>query len=152
MKYSAMLRKALIVCLFGILAGCGGTLPLAEQEQRIKNNELPLHQLTPRAFAGAWGVPPYQRVEFMQFFVMKDGSFVPRSRVAIGEAPKGWDAGVEAGEALFLAYPDRGWLLVFFDEHLVYKEALTAAQLHALGRDWKMEDRYRSRLEGPSPR
>lgn len=139
-----------MICLLGILAGCGGTLSLVEQEQHIRNNELPLHQLTPRAFVGVWGMPTYQRVEFMQFFVMKDGAFVPRSRVALGEAPKGWDASVEAGEALFLAYPDRGWLLVFFDERLVYKEALTAAQLHAVGRNWKVEDRYRSRLENPS--
>ncbi|SLM50244.1 conserved protein of unknown function [Nitrospira japonica] len=150
MRYSLYWRRALIICLFGIFAGCSGIPPLAEQEQHIKNNEMPLHQLTPRAFAGVWGVPPYQRVEFMQFFIMKDGSFVPRSRVALGEAPKGWDAGVEAGEALFLVYPDRGWLLVFLDERLVYKEALTAAQLHTLGRDWKMEDRYRSRLESPA--
>lgn len=150
MRHSTVRPVALVICLLGIFTGCGGKLSLAQQEQHIRNNELPLHQLTPRAFAGAWGVPAYQRVEFMQFFVMKDGSFVPRSRVAIGEAPKGWDAGVEAGEALFLAYPDRGWLLVFFDEQLVYKEALTAAQLHALGRDWKMEDRYRSRLESPA--
>ncbi|BFU93680.1 MAG: conserved protein of unknown function [Nitrospira sp.] len=150
MRSSEVWPGALVICLLGIFAGCGGTLPLVEQEQHIRNNELPLHQLTPRAFAGVWGLPTYQRVEFMQFFVMKSGAFVPRSRVAIGEAPKGWDAGVEAGEALFLAYPDRGWLLVFLDEQLVYKEALSAAQLHALGRDWKMEDRYRSRLESPS--
>jgi hypothetical protein len=143
---------ALTIGLLCAFAGCSGMPPLAEQEQHIRSNELPLHKLTPRAFAGAWGKPTYQRVEFMQFFVMKDGSFVPRSRVALGESPKGWEAGVEAGEALFLAYPDRGWLVVFYDEQLVYKEALTAAQLHALGRDWKMEDRYRSRLESSPAR
>jgi len=57
---------------------------------------------------------------------------------------------MEAGEALFLAYPDHGWLVVFFEERLVYREALTAAQLDALGRDWKHEEKFRSRFEVPA--
>lgn len=140
------------ILMISLLAGCSSLPTLAEQEEHIRNNDLILHKLTPRAFVGAWGMPTYQRTEFMQFFGMKDGSLVPRSRVASGEAPRGWEAGIEAGDGLFLAYPDRGWLLVFYDEKLVYKEALTAAQLHALGRDWKHEDRFRSKLEiSPAP-
>ena len=57
---------------------------------------------------------------------------------------------MEAGDALFLAYPDRGWLVVFLEERLVYSEAMTAAQLHALGRSWKHEEKFRSRLEVPA--
>lgn len=94
----------------------------------MQANELLLYQLIPPAFLEAWGPPTYQHVEFMQFFVMKDKSLVPRSRVAIGEAPSGREVNLEAGGGLFLPYPDRG--------RLVYRESLTAVQLHALGWSW----------------
>jgi hypothetical protein len=123
---------------------------LEEQERLVRANELVLHQLTPRAFVGAWGAPAYQRTEFMQFFGMKDESLIPRSRLASGEPPRGWEIHMESGDALFLAYPDRGWLVVFFEERLVYREALTAVQLHELGRSWKYEDKFRSRFEAPA--
>jgi hypothetical protein len=41
-------------------------------------------------------------------------------------------------------------LVVFFEERLVYREALTAVQLHELGRSWKHEDKFRSRFEAPA--
>lgn len=131
------------------MASCSGVPSLDEQERHIREHDLVLHQLTPRAFVGAWGPPTYHRSEFMQFFGMKDGSLIPRSRLAIGEPPRGWEVGIEAGEGLFLAYPDKGWLVVFFEEKLVYREALTATQLHALGRSWQQEDKFRSKLEIP---
>ena len=134
---------------FGSALGCSGTPSLEEQERHVRDNELVLHQLTPRAFVGAWGTPTYQHTEFMQFFVMNDDSFMPRSRLASGEVPRGWEARIEAGDALFLAYPDRGWLVVFFEERLVYREALTAAQLHVLGRSWQHEAKFRTRFEVP---
>ncbi|HEU4685098.1 MAG TPA: hypothetical protein VFS39_11415 [Nitrospira sp.] len=153
MRYGAVIRTLLALLLFiSFSSGCARLPPLAEQEQRIRDNQLLLHQLTPRAFVGAWGMPPYQRSEFMEFFGMKDGSLVPRSRLAIGEAPRGWETGIEAGEGLFLAYPERGWLVVFYDERLVYKEALTAAQLHDLGRSWQHEDKFKTKLELPPSR
>jgi len=113
---------------------------------------------TPRARerVGAPSVDPprvcrtYQHAEFMQFFGMNDGSLIPRSRLASGEPPRGWEVRIEAGDSLFLAYPDHGWLVVFFEERLVYREALTAAQLHALGRSWQHEDKFRSRFEAPA--
>ena len=116
----------------------------------MRANELILDQLTPPAFVGAWGMPMYQHTEFMQFFVMKDGSYIPRSRLASGEQPRGWEASIEADDGLFLAYPDRGWLVVFLDERLVYREALTAAQLHEIGRGWKHEEKFRTRFEVPA--
>jgi hypothetical protein len=134
----------------GSVLNCSGMPSLEVQEQHVRNNRLLLHQLTPRAFVGAWGAPAYQHVEFMQFFGMKDDSLIPRSRLASGEPPRGWEVRIEAGEALFLAYPDHGWLVVFFEERLVYSEALTAAQLHALGQSWKHEEKFRSRLEVPA--
>ena len=139
-----------VVVAIGSVLSCSGMPPLEEQERHVRDNELLLHQLTPRAFVGAWGPPTYQRAEFMQFFGMKDDSLIPRSRLASGEPPRGWEVRMEAGDALFLAYPDHGWLVVFFEERLVYREALTAAQLHALGRSWQHEDKFRSRFEVPA--
>lgn len=136
----------------GVVAciGCSGLPPIEEQERHVKNNELVLHQLTPRAFVKAWGKPAYQRSEFMQFFGMKDGSLFPQSRLAIGESPKGWEANFEVGEGLSLLYPDQGWLVVFLEERLVYREALTADKLHSIGRGWKKEEQFRPRMEMPS--
>lgn len=139
-----------LVAALGSAFGCSGMPSLEEQERHVRDNELVLHQLTPLAFVGAWGAPTYQHAEFMQFFGMKDDSLMPRSRLASGEPPRGWEVHLEAGDALFLAYPDRGWLVVFFEERLVYREALTAAQLHALGRSWQHEEKFRSRIEVPT--
>ena len=130
--------------------GCSGMPSLEEQERHVRDNQLVLHQLSPRAFVGAWGAPAYQHVEFMQFFGMKDDSLVPRSRLASGEPPRGWEVNMEAGDALFLAYPDHGWLVVFLDGRLVYREALTTAQLHVLGRSWQHEEKFRTRFEEPA--
>ncbi len=138
-----------VIVGWAVVLGCSSLPSLEEQERRIRENDLALHQLTPRAFVGVWGPPTYHRSEFMQFFRMKDGSLIPRSRLAIGEPPRGWEVGIEAGNGLFLAYPDKGWLVVFFEEKLVYREALTATQLHALGRSWQYEDKFRSKLEIP---
>jgi len=139
-----------VVAAIGSVLSCSGMPALEEQERHVRNNELVLHQLTPRAFVGAWGVPTYQHVEFMQFFGMKDDSLIPRSRLASGEPPRGWEGLIEAGDARFLAYPEHGWLAVFFEGRLVYREALTAAQLHELGRSWQHEDKFRSRFEKPA--
>jgi hypothetical protein len=139
-----------VVIAIGSAVSCSWMPSLEEQERHVRDNELALHQLTPRAFVGAWGTPTYQHTEFMQFFGMKDGSLIPRSRLPSGEPPRGWEGQYEAGDSLFLAYPDHGWLVVFFEERLVYREALTAAQLHAVGRSWQHEDKFRSRFEVPA--
>ena len=134
-----------------LMSGCTG-LSLVEQEQKILNNDLMLRKLEPRAFVRAWGMPTYQRMEFMPFFGMKDGSLVPRSRLPVGASPPGWEAGVDAGEALFLAYPDRGWLIVFLDEVFVYREELSPEKLHEIGRAWAHEDKFRTKIEvQPAP-
>jgi hypothetical protein len=142
-----------LIAVYGflVMSGCTG-LSLAEQEQKIRNNDLILRKLEPRAFVRAWGMPTYQRMEFMPFFGMKDGSLVPRSRLPVGASPPGWEAGVDAGEALFLAYPDRGWLIVFLDETFVYREELTPDKLHEIGRSWAHEDKFRTKIElQPAP-
>ncbi|TKB69542.1 MAG: hypothetical protein E8D47_00460 [Nitrospira sp.] len=139
-----------VVAVIGAFLGCTGMPPLEEQERYVRNNELVLHQLTPPAFVRAWGGPAYQHAEFMQFFGMKDDELIPRSRLASGEPPRGWEIRIEAGDALFLAYPDQGWLVVFFEERLVYREKLPSEKLHELGRSWQREDKFRTRLEVPA--
>jgi hypothetical protein len=138
--------------VFAAVAGCKGMPTLQEQEQLVRANNLVFEHVTTRAVVNVWGKPPHHHSEFTQFFVMPDRSMVPRSRVVAGEVPKGWDAGVHAGEGVFFAYPDRGWLLVFLDEQLVYKEELKTEQLHAIVKAWAYEDRFRTRLDGaPAP-
>jgi hypothetical protein len=135
-----------------LFAGCSGMPPLAEQEQQIRDNNLVLRKLEPRAFVRAWGQPTYQHTEYTPFFGMKDGSLMPRSRIPLGEPPKGWEVMFDAGEGLFLAYPDHGWLVVFLDDVFVYREALSAEQLHEIGRAWQHEDKFRTRLDtSPAP-
>jgi hypothetical protein len=144
-----------IRCLSGVLVlilivGCESMPTLEQQEQLIQANNLVLNQITTRAVVNSWGKPPFYHSEFTYFFVMPDLSVVPRSRVPTGEVPRGWKSGVHAGEGVYFAYPDRGWLLVFLDDLLVYKEELKAAELHALAKAWAYEDRFKTRLDEAS--
>jgi hypothetical protein len=150
---AGLIRYALfaVSALAGMNA-CAGVPPLEEQERLVRGNHLPLERITTRAVVNVWGKPPYHHSEFTHFFVMPDRTMIPRARVAAGEAPKGWDAGVHAGEGVFFAYPDRGWLLVFLDERLVYREQLKPDELDAMVKAWTYEDRFRTRLDGtPAP-
>ena len=135
------------VLVAGEAGGCKGLPTLEQQETLVRTNNLVLEQITTRAVVNAWGEPPHHRSEFTQFFVMSDLSLVPRSRVAVGEAPKGWNSGVYAGEGVYFAYPERGWLLVFLDERLVYKEALKTEQMQELVKAWAYEDRFKGRID-----
>lgn len=140
------------VVLLGLIVGCKSIPTLEQQEHLVQANSLVLDQITTRAVVNVWGKPPLYHSEFSHFFVMPDFSVIPRSRVATGEAPRGWKAGVHAGEGVYFAYPDRGWLLVFLNDRLVYKEELKAEELHALAKTWAYEDRFKTRLdEGSRP-
>lgn len=147
-----------MMCVFGnVLAliavvGCKGMPTLEEQERLVKSNNLVLDHVTTRAVVNVWGEPPHYRSLFTHFFVMSDQRMIPSMRVVAGETPRGWSAEVHAGEGLFFAYPDRGWLLVFLEERLVYKEELKAEELRTLVKTWAYEDRFKTRLEGaPGP-
>jgi len=143
-------RKVLKLCGFlGFLlfSGCTGLPTLEEQQRLVQGENLVLDQITTEAVVNSWGTPPLYHNEFTYFFVMPDFSVIPQSRIATGEAPKGWKAGVHAGEGVYFAYPDRGWLLVFLDELLVYKEKLKAEELYALAEAWSYEDRFKTRLD-----
>jgi hypothetical protein len=145
-----------LVFLIGFLfsftfTGCSSLPKLDAQKQLIERGDLQVQRLTPRAFAEIWGNPTYTHQEFTHFFAMNDGSLVPQSRLALGESPKGWETGLEAGEALFLAYADRGWYLVFYEERLVYRETMPASAIHAIGKGWKYDEQFKTRLEMTSP-
>ena len=132
---------------FVLLLGCKSMPTLEQQEQLVKGENLVLDQITSRAVVNSWGGPPFYHSEFAYFFVMPDLSIVPRSRVATGEVPKGWRGGVHAGEGVYFAYPNRGWLLVFLDERLVYREKLGADELRTLTNAWAYETRFKTGIE-----
>ena len=130
-----------------LLVGCKSMPTLEQQERLVQAENLVLDQITSRAVVNAWGRPSFYHSEFAYFFVMPDLSIVPRSRVATGEVPKGWRGGVHAGEGVYFAYPDRGWLLVFLDERLVYREKLGADELRTLANAWAYETRFKTGIE-----
>ncbi len=137
--------------LVGVLsAACSSLAPLDQQKRWVDAGELRLRQLTPRAFVETWGEPTYVHQQFTHFFGMKDGRLIPQARMALGESPQGWEIGLEAGEALFMAYVSRGRYLVFLDETLVYQEEMSADKLHAIGKSWKHEAQFRTSLESSS--
>ena len=57
---------------------------------------------------------------------------------------------MEAGDGYFLGYPDRGELLGFLNDRLVYRERLSADEIHAIGKMWKRESMFKTRLETPA--
>lgn len=145
------MKKALGLCgflTFFVFVGCNGMPTLEEQERLVQADNLVLDQITAKAVVNAWGTPPLYHSQFTHFFVMPDFSVIPQSRVGTGQAPKGWKAGVHAGEGVYFAYPERGWLLVFLDERLVYKEKLKPEELQVLAKAWAYEDRFKTRLDG----
>lgn len=134
--------------LVGILSvGCSSFPSLDRQKQLVQQGDYRIQQLTPRAFVEAWGEPTYTHQQFTHFFGMPDGRLIPQSRMALGESPQGWETGLASGDALFLAYADRGQYLVFLDEALVYHEAMTPEKVHAVGKTWKYESQFKTRLE-----
>lgn len=145
-----LIGMLLLVSPLVMIMACSTLPTLDAQKQSIRRGDLQTHRLTPRAFVETWGEPTYTHQEFSQFFVMSDGSLIPQSRLALGESPKGWETGLEAGDALFLGYADRGWYLVFYDDRLVYREAMPASTIHSIGKGWKYEEQFRTRLEFPS--
>jgi len=148
LKITRMLYVVCGLLMLAGAAGCKGAPTLAEQEQSVRANNLVPDRITSMAVVNVWGEPPHYRNEFIQFFVMPDLSMVPSSRVPLGETPRGWSAGVYAGEGVYFAYPDRGWLLVFLNDWLVYKEELKEKEMGELLKAWAYEDRFKMRLDG----
>jgi hypothetical protein len=135
----------LLAAMLLILEGCA--VPLEEQKAHIRKNSLPFQVLTTQAFLETWGKPTYAHQENTQFYPVKTGNYVPRFRAPLGETPPGWDASVVSEPAVFLGYVDRGELLGFIDDHLVFREQMTASQIHEIGKNWQHEAIFKTRLE-----
>ena len=143
-----------ISVLAALLGGCAKKLPSMEQQKAyLQNGQILVQQVTSQAVLDVWGPPTYQRREYMQFYTLENGEYVPFFRVPLGEAPHGWDNGVIPGEALFLAYADRGELLGFLQGRLVSRESLPTEKIHDIGKTWEREVRFKTQLEkATSPR
>lgn len=141
----------LLVLLLLLLEAC--TPSLEEQKARLRSGEIPLRVLTSRAFLEIWGPPTYEHRELMQFFPVKNGNYVPRFRVPLGEAPAGWESTIVSEPAYFWGYADRGELLGFIEGEgrLVYREHMPPEQVHEIGKQWKHEALFKTRLETGQP-
>lgn len=132
----------------GLLSvSCSSMPSIDQQKQLVRSGDFRIQQLTPMAFVETWGDPTYTHQQFTHFFGMQDGRLIPQARLALGESPQGGETGMAAGDALFLAYADRGYYLVFLEGVLVYHEAMTAEKVHAVGKTWKYESQFKTRLE-----
>jgi hypothetical protein len=139
-------RLLLLLLVVLTLAGCR-SVSLEEQQQYIRNNDLQLRVLTSEAFLATWGTPTYQYEGLVQFYPLDDGQYVPSFLVPTGEAPENWDSTVLSGIGLFFAYAEQGRLLGFLDNRLVYRGHVPAAHVHALGKAWATEMKFRTRTE-----
>jgi hypothetical protein len=131
-------------------AACGPPFvlpPLDKQKTSITSGEIRLHALSSKAFLETWGRPTYAYRARTQFFPLGNGNYIPHFRVTTGEPPPGWDSTTVLEPALFLAYADRGEVLGFIDNRLVYREQMPAEQVLAIVRWWKSEDLSRTDLE-----
>ncbi len=147
MKFGQCMDAAWWIIVGALCTACSG-LPSFEQQKRlVAAGDFRIHQLTPKAFVETWGPPTYAHQQFTHFFAMQDGRLIPQARMALGESPQGWETGLAAGDALFLGYADRGQYLVFLDEALVYQETMAAEKIHAVGKTWKYESQFKTRLE-----
>ena len=139
-----------VAALFMFVAACSG-LTLEEQKTQIRDNKIHFEGLTSQAFLETWGKPAYTHRERTQFFVLDNGNSMPRFRVPIGEVPDGWGSKTISDDALFYGYPDRGELLGFAEGRLVYREQVSADEIHKIGKAWAYEGRFKTRLDSSGP-
>lgn len=146
-----MRRMPMVVAamVFSLMACSGPTLE--EQKAQILDDKIHFKGLTVQAFLEAWGKPTYTHRERMQFYTLEDGNSIPRFRTPLGEAPQGWSTGIISEDSTFFGYAERGELLGFADDQLVYREKVSTAEVHSVGKTWAREDRFKTRLETPVP-
>lgn len=142
-RTSGFLSVLAVVLL--VFAGCA--VPLEEQKTHIRKNSFPFHVLSMQAFLETWGKPTYVHQETTQFYPVKTGNYVPRFRAPLGEPPPDWDASVVSEPAIFLGYTDRGELLGFIEDRLVYREQMPVSKIHEIGKNWQHEAIFKTRLE-----
>ncbi len=148
MAWRMMGAVLLLGCLAAMTACAAPTL--AEQKAQILDNKIHFDGLSTQAFLDTWGKPAYQHRERMQFYTLENGNSIPRFRTPMGEPPQGWTMGIISEDSVFFGYPDRGEILGFAAGRLVYREQVAADEVHALGKTWAMEERFKTRLESPN--
>jgi hypothetical protein len=124
--------------------------PLEEQKRQIDAGQFYGRILEPRAFLELWGEPTYLHTETAQFLRAPDGRYVPVFRLGMGEVPAGWDGSIVVESCQFMAYPERGELLGFVHDQLLYREQLSTQAIHAIAKKWQYEGQFKTRLEAPS--
>ncbi|MFO0773237.1 MAG: hypothetical protein U0172_01055 [Nitrospiraceae bacterium] len=137
---------ALIVLV--VCGGCQSMPTVAEQQAAVKKGDLTVHKISSAPILAEWGAPTYRSMQHVQFFPLKNGQWMPNFRVPLGDYPKDWDLTTTSADTLFWAYADRGEVLGFVEDRLVYREAMTAEKVHVLGKQWEREARFKTRLEG----
>lgn len=147
------IARAMVLAGLFLPVSCGWvSIPgLEEQKARIRSSDIVFQQLTSQAFLETWGKPSYEHREVTQFFPVRSGAWVPRFRVPLGEPPEGWLSSVQTGPGHFMLYADRGELLGFLGDRLVYREQVAADQVKAIKKLWDREALFRSSLELPPP-
>ena len=120
---------------------------LDEQKRYISEGHFHARPISRRAFLELWGPPLYEHVELTQFFPAPNGNYVPAFRMKLGETPPGWDGTIVSDTGDFWGYPERGELLGFIEEQLVYREQLSTERIHAIAKKWQFESQFKSRLE-----
>lgn len=145
------LLSALPVMVLAVACGLSSLPSLHEQKAQILNHDIRLRLVTRQAFREAWGPPTYELRQRTQFYPVKDGNLIPQFRVPLGETPDGWEPSVVSEEGFFFGYADRGELLGFIDDRLVYREQTSPEEIHAIGKAWEKNRLFRTRLEGDRP-
>ncbi len=139
-QWSVMSRTARIWSLAFVLAAC--TPSLEQQKAWVQAGDLRLDKISSRAVLDAWGPATYEYKDFIQFYRVTNGQHVPQFRVPLGEAPNDWDSSADMGVGYFLAYADRGQIVGFLDDRLVYFEKLSPETVHEIGKMWQREKRF----------
>ena len=137
-----VLRSAAGVWTLAVmLAACAPTLD--QQKAWVQAGDLRLEKIQSRAVLDAWGQATYEYKDFIQFYRLTNGQHIPQFRVPLGEAPNDWDSSADMGVGYFLIYADRGQIMGFLEDRLVYFEKLPAETLHEIGRVWQREKQFR---------
>lgn len=153
MVVGAILKGGLILgltVLFFVGQSCSLLSPpsLEEQKAQILNKDIRLKVQSPQAFLESWGDPTYQQSERTRFYPVKGGGLIPQFRVPLGEVPQGWENSIVSENGFFMAYTQRGELLVFIQDRLVHHEHLTMTSLEEIGKTWEKKSKFRTTLEG----
>ena len=149
MKFAGTMRSLVVTAMFFSVMACSGPT-LEVQKAQIRDNRIHFDGLTVQAFLDTWGKPAYTHRTRMQFFMLDDGNSMPRFRVPMGEPPQGWSTRIISEDSTFFGYPDRGELLGFVDDRLIYREQVPEAEVHSVAKMWAREDLFKTRLETPN--